>query len=673
VPDLATILADGEYLRRQGDVLTGGTPAQSRFVPVVIFNGESNSGGTVPVGALTTEELAVRPAVQIFDNTGLASFQSLDIGTNNNVGHDGYPNSQHVGWENGLAHSVEDGDWWNDTVYLIKTGQGGSVISHWDETDPYYVTFLARTRPALALLRAQGLVPVIYVWYTQGINDGNNSTPEGQWMEATQEYHARLRRELGYVPIFMTKLIDVGAQYNDSIDLMVAEDPMLFAIDVTGASTSDPHHWDYAGMNLLADRFVAQSVVFGQHENYIMRQIGALSGQAFVDPPTVLPSIIRSPTAVTFTEGSSGATFNARLSIAPATDVTLTVTVVGGNAVRSPATLTFTPSNWNVDQVVTITSPNDGIAAGDRVATVTLSSAGQVAASVTVGVSIVDAGVGATAPVNSVLPAVTGATTLGATLTCSTGTWSQSPTGYTYQWRRNGTPISGATANTRVITSDDQGQSLSCVVTATNAQGSSNATSNTVAVPAAGGGSPFGATLAPATWGDFVETDSPSAGALRLLTNGSGRGGMAAQTINFAQPWEIEVEFPDNAGSTGVVVSIVPVDDADYTWGDSAKLVAVGIHNSGGGGANVFSNISQSAINLELEGSMPAFPGRVKIVKNGTGVDFYKADGASAYPGTPFASRAGVLTSYQTGTGYVKAIFALPAAPQTIIVRGLSS
>lgn len=71
-------------------------------------------------------------------------------------------------------------------------------------------------------------------------------------------------------------------------------------------------------------------------------------------------------------------------------------------------------------------------------------------------------------PVNSVLPAITGNPYEGATLTCSTGTWSNTPDSYAYQWRRNGNAIIGATASTRVLALADAGATMSCTVTATN-------------------------------------------------------------------------------------------------------------------------------------------------------------------------------------------------------------
>jgi len=52
-------------------------------------------------------------------------------------------------------------------------------------------------------------------------------------------------------------------------------------------------------------------------------------------------------------------------------------------------------------------------------------------------------------PTNTVLPAITGTTVSGETLTATNGTWTGDPAPtYTHQWLRNGAPISGATDTT---------------------------------------------------------------------------------------------------------------------------------------------------------------------------------------------------------------------------------
>jgi hypothetical protein len=91
------------------------------------------------------------------------------------------------------------------------------------------------------------------------------------------------------------------------------------------------------------------------------------------------------------------------------------------------------------------------------------------------------------APVNSVLPAITGTVEVGETLTCSTGTWAGA-TSYAYQWLRDAVAITGSAAATHIITVDDLLCVLSCRVTATNSGDTPATTATadsaaTVAVP----------------------------------------------------------------------------------------------------------------------------------------------------------------------------------------------
>ena len=86
-----------------------------------------------------------------------------------------------------------------------------------------------------------------------------------------------------------------------------------------------------------------------------------------------------------------------------------------------------------------------------------------------------------TAPVNTVAPAITGTAQEGQVVTCSTGTWTGTPTiTYAYQWKRNGSNIGSATNSTYTLVTADVSQSITCQVTATNAVGSANATSNII-------------------------------------------------------------------------------------------------------------------------------------------------------------------------------------------------
>jgi hypothetical protein len=93
---------------------------------------------------------------------------------------------------------------------------------------------------------------------------------------------------------------------------------------------------------------------------------------------------------------------------------------------------------------------------------------------------------------NSGLPAVSGTPAPGQTLSCSNGSWAgYPPSGFGYQWLRDGAQIAGANAGTYTVQADDPGHGLACLVTAMNDAGSESAASATLQVPSpppSGGG-----------------------------------------------------------------------------------------------------------------------------------------------------------------------------------------
>lgn len=86
-------------------------------------------------------------------------------------------------------------------------------------------------------------------------------------------------------------------------------------------------------------------------------------------------------------------------------------------------------------------------------------------------------------PVNTAAPVVSSASlsvAADSAATATVGTWTNAPTSYTYQWLRNTAPIAGQTAQTHLLVAADIGFNLSCMVTAHNADGTGNATSNAI-------------------------------------------------------------------------------------------------------------------------------------------------------------------------------------------------
>lgn len=126
----------------------------------------------------------------------------------------------------------------------------------------------------------------------------------------------------------------------------------------------------------------------------------------------------------------------------------------------------------------------------------------------------------AVAPANTVAPVVSGSAPVGASLACTTGTWTgTAPITYAYQWTRDGSNIAAATSSTYTTVSADVGHAVGCTVTATNAGGSASAASsttvtvtqapaNTVA-PAVTGSATVGNALS-STTGTWTGSPSPS-------------------------------------------------------------------------------------------------------------------------------------------------------------------
>jgi len=105
------------------------------------------------------------------------------------------------------------------------------------------------------------------------------------------------------------------------------------------------------------------------------------------------------------------------------------------------------------------------------------------------------------APSNYALPVVSGNTTVGQTLSSTTGGWNGYPAPtYAYQWVRGVSNIGGATSATYPLVDADYNNTIKVIVTATNSAGSANATSNATATIA--GTVPGAPTIGTATAGN---------------------------------------------------------------------------------------------------------------------------------------------------------------------------
>ncbi len=156
-------------------------------------------------------------------------------------------------------------------------------------------------------------------------------------------------------------------------------------------------------------------------------------------------------------------TYVARDPLGGQTPGTLTVTVAGPLLAMSP----------NADGTVTVAAATGAI-------TLTVTSPAEFAGTYVTDTALLSGG-----PVPIVAPRIAGQAQAGAQLTAQTGLWifEGAVSGEAWSWRRNGTPIAGATAPSYTVVAADQGAALTVVQTLTGAGGSRSSTSAALAIP----------------------------------------------------------------------------------------------------------------------------------------------------------------------------------------------
>jgi len=170
-------------------------------------------------------------------------------------------------------------------------------------------------------------------------------------------------------------------------------------------------------------------------------------------------------------------------------------------------------------------------------------------------------GVPATAPpANLALPAIAGTAQEAQTLSASTGSWSGSPTGYTYEWKRcdalgeNCTAIAGASLPSYLVQAGDIGFTIRASVTASNAGGSATSTSDASEIVAAAiASSPSGPTTQTLTFSGSLNPKNPS----RTFTVSVGAG-MVHAGLSFSKCTSLTLGLSSGLTATGP--SVVSID-----------------------------------------------------------------------------------------------------------------
>ena len=114
-------------------------------------------------------------------------------------------------------------------------------------------------------------------------------------------------------------------------------------------------------------------------------------------PPATGGRVTVTPTALTVAEGDSGS-YTVALDTQPSGDVTVTVGGASGDVTTSPASLTFTSTNYNTAQTVTVTVAEDDDAVTDPAVTLTHSASGGGYGSVSIASVVVSVSESSVAP-----------------------------------------------------------------------------------------------------------------------------------------------------------------------------------------------------------------------------------------------------------------------------------
>jgi hypothetical protein len=256
--------------------------------------------------------------------------------------------------------------------------------------------------------------------------------------------------------------------------------------------------------------------------------------------------------------------------------------------------------------------------------------------------AVASASTQATPPRNTGLPAISGQTRVGETLTASPGTWSgDRPMSFGYQWVRcsravsNCANVGGATSNRYALTSRDRGRRLIVSVTARNAAGGASAQSRATdpIAPRA---------TAPASTSPPTISGTPQEGQT-LVANAGGWSG--TQPISFGYQW---LRCDRNGGSCA---SISGAAGQRYTLSsaDVGQTVRVRVTARNSAGARSSTSVPSAVV---IRGAPPGPEGQIRLPNGKISIPVTSVELPArlildqvAFSPNPVRSRRGAITA----------------------------
>jgi hypothetical protein len=230
-------------------------------------------------------------------------------------------------------------------------------------------------------------------------------------------------------------------------------------------------------------------------------------------------------------------------------------------------------------------------------------------------------------------------------LTTTDGTWTgTSPITFSYQWKRGGVSIGGATSSTYTLVAADSSANITCEVTGTNVAGSVSANSNTIAAQNFNPVNTVAPTLSP--------SGTQSTGTVITLGNGTWSG---ATPITFEYRW-----LRDNiviSGQTSNTYTLVSGDDGTVIKGEVRAI------NSVSTSAYVTSSNQVDAVNVA------PFVGVLDLVSNTASAALSLRKLRTAYSGSAVRIRRSGDNA-ESDIGFINNEFDVAAAQAFCIAGG---
>jgi len=187
------------------------------------------------------------------------------------------------------------------------------------------------------------------------------------------------------------------------------------------------------------------------------------------------------------------------------------------------------------------------------------------------------------APVNTSLMTISGSAAPGQNVTVSTGTWSNDPASYAYQWFRCDTSGGACialpvTANAYTVSTNDVGHTLRASVVATNAAGSGTATSAPTATVAAVATAPAPTDVAPAISGSLPVISGAAKVGEKLSAS---TGDWSGSPTSFQYQWH----RCDTSGGTCRAISAAVGSSYVVATADKGSTLRISVIATGPGGS----------------------------------------------------------------------------------------